>query len=133
MNGVVVSGKAKVAPLVSISSDAPAPATLITKDLIPGTGATVAKGATVTANYCGVGLTSRAIFDSSWARGGQPIQFGLNEVIPGWTNGLPGMKVGGRRLLIIPGSLAYGDNPPPGSNIGVNEALVFVVDLTAVS
>ena len=133
VNGVIVSGTLKEAPLVSISSDAPAPTTLISTDLIPGTGATVAKGATVVANYCGVGLTSRAIFDSSWARGGQPISFGLDQVIAGWTNGLPGMKVGGRRLLIIPGDQAYGANPPPGSNIGANEALVFVVDLTAVN
>jgi peptidylprolyl isomerase len=130
-NGVIVTGAAGAAPIVSIDAKATAPTALVSTDLIPGTGAEVKKGATVTANYCGVGLTSRMIFDSSWARGGQPISFPLDQVIKGWTDGLPGMKVGGRRLLIIPGDLAYGANPPPGSGIGPNEALVFVVDMTA--
>lgn len=131
VNGVIVTGAAAAAPTVSIAAAAPAATTLISTDLIPGTGAVVAKGATVTANYCGVGLTSRTIFDSSWARGGQPISFPLDQVIKGWTDGLPGMKVGGRRLLIIPGDMAYGANPPPGSGIAPNETLVFVVDMTA--
>ena len=130
-DGVVVGKAASGAPSVSIAADAVAPTTLVSTDLTPGTGAEVAAGATVTANYCGVGLTSRTIFDSSWARGGEPISFGLDQVIKGWTDGPPGMKVGGTRLLIIPGDLAYGANPPGGSGIGPNEALVFVVSLTA--
>ena len=82
----------------------------------------------MTVDYCGVGLDSGAIFDSSWARG-QPATFPLDGVILGWQEGIPGMKPGGRRLLIIPGDLAYGPNPPPGSGIGPNETLVFVVDM----
>lgn len=126
-----MQGTEAKAPTIFVSATATAPTQLVSQDLIQGSGAEVKPGATVTANYCGVGLTSRAIFDSSWARGGQPITFPLDQVIAGWTNGLPGMKVGGRRLLIIPGDQAYGPNPPPGSGIGANEALVFVVDLTA--
>jgi peptidylprolyl isomerase len=67
-------------------------------------------------------------FDSSWDRG-QPIEFGLDQVIAGWTQGVPGMKIGGRRVLVIPADLAYGQNPPPGSGIEPGEPLVFVIDL----
>lgn len=106
-----------------------APATkLEKKDLIAGTGPEVQPGATVTVHYVGVGQATGKEFDSSW---GQPITFGLNQVIAGWTDGIPGMKVGGRRELIIPGDQAYGPNPPPGSGIKPNETLVFVIDLIA--
>ena len=83
--------------------------------------------AAVTVNYCGLGQTTRTMFDASWIRNA-PASFGLNQVIPGWTEGIPGMKPGGRRLLIIPGALAYGPNPPT-SAILPNETLIFVVDL----
>jgi peptidylprolyl isomerase len=67
------------------------------------------------------------MFDASWIRG-EPLSFSLNQVIAGWTEGIPGMKPGGRRLLIIPGALAYGPNPPT-SAILPDETLIFVVDL----
>jgi peptidylprolyl isomerase len=101
------------------------------KDLIAGTGETVKPSATVTAHYVGVGQLSKQQFDSSWDRG-QPTQFPLDQVIPGWQAGIPGMKVGGRRELIIPGALAYGTSPPQGSGIQPNETLVFVIDLVSV-
>ena len=63
---------------------------------------------------------------------GQPTQFPLDGVIPGWGEGLVGMKVGGRRTLVIPGNLAYGNSPPPSSGIQPNETLVFVVDLVSI-
>ena len=116
------------APAVGVSADAAPPAGLVTVDVVDGSGDAVAAGATVTVDYCGVGLDSGALFDSSWARG-QPATFPLDGVILGWQEGIPGMKPGGRRLLIIPGDLAYGPNPPPGSGIGPNETLVFVVDM----
>ena len=100
----------------------------MTADVVEGTGDPVAAGATVTVDYCGVGLDSGAIFDSSFARG-QPATFPLDGVITGWQDGIPGMKPGGRRVLVIPGDQAYGPNPPPGSGIGPNETLVFVVDM----
>ncbi|MSW85266.1 MAG: FKBP-type peptidyl-prolyl cis-trans isomerase [Actinobacteria bacterium] len=114
-------------PVVAIESDL-APATdLISIDLIVGAGDPVKPGAAVMVNYCGLGQTTRTMFDASWIRG-EPLSFGLNQVIAGWTEGIPGMKPGGRRLLIIPGALAYGPNPPT-SAILPNETLIFVVDL----
>ena len=84
---------------------------------------------TVTVNYCGVGLGGKTVFDSSWTRG-QPATFPLNQLIPGWQQGIPGMKVGGQRLLVIPGSLGYGDQGTQG--IAPNETLVFVIQLESI-
>jgi peptidylprolyl isomerase len=109
----------------------PAPATeLKVTDLVVGTGATAEPTSTVLVHYVGVGQQSGKEFDSSWSRG-QPISFPLNQVIPGWSQGMVGMKEGGRRELVIPGALAYGANPPT-PDIQPNETLVFVVDLIAV-
>ncbi len=95
------------------------------------TDADAAAGVEVEVDYVGVGQETGETFDSSYERG-QSISFPLNGVIQGWTEGLVGMKVGGRRQLIIPGDLAYGSNPQPGSGILPDETLVFVVDLIAV-
>jgi peptidylprolyl isomerase len=103
----------------------PAPTKLIVKDLKVGTGAVIPAGATITANYIGVACSTGRIFDSSYAHGGA-IQFPLTGVIQGWTNGIPGMKVGGIRLLGIPADQAYGATPPT-PDIAPNEALWFVV------
>ncbi len=106
---------------------------LVTKDLITGTGQTAEPGATVTVNYVGVLCKTGKEFDSSWSRN-QPFTTPLTagSVIPGWVQGIPGMKVGGRRELIIPASLAYG-KAGSGSTIPPNSPLVFVVDLLSVS
>jgi len=106
---------------------------LVTKDLITGTGQTVQPGQTVTVNYVGVLCKTGKEFDSSWSRN-QPFTTPLTagSVIPGWVQGIPGMKVGGRRELIIPASLAYG-KAGSGSTIPPNSPLVFVVDLLSVS
>ena len=125
---VATTAEVGTAPIVSIDAAATPATTLVTADIVEGTGDPVAAGATVTVDYCGVGLDSGAIFDSSFARG-QPATFPLDGVIMGWQDGIPGMKPGGRRVLIIPGDQAYGPNPPPGSGIGPNETLVFVVDM----
>jgi peptidylprolyl isomerase len=103
----------------------PAPTKLIIKDLKVGTGAVIPAGATITANYVGVACSTGTIFDSSYAHG-QAIPFPLTGVIRGWTNGIPGMKVGGVRLLGIPADQAYGANSP-GPGIAPDEALWFVV------
>lgn len=124
---VAVAGAIGQAPLVSVLADAKPATTLQTFDLIPGSGEAVAAGANVTVSYCGVGLTTRTVFDSSWARG-EPISFPLLGVIAGWQEGIPGMQPGGRRLLVIPGDLAYGQNPPTPA-ILPGETLVFVVDM----
>ncbi len=108
--------------------DAPATELCIVDDIV-GAGVEVAAGGTVTVHYVGVGQASGAEFDSSWSRG-ETISFGLNQVIAGWGQGLVGMKVGGRRTLIIPAELAYGQNPPTPA-IAPGETLVFVVDLVS--
>jgi FKBP-type peptidyl-prolyl cis-trans isomerase len=100
---------------------------LQTDDLVVGTGATVKPGDTITANYVGAVAATGTIFQSS----SQPVSFSLSQVIPGWTAGIPGMKVGGTRRLLIPSKLAYGANPPSG--IPANASLVFDVTLTKIN
>ena len=117
-----------IAPTVAVLQGAVLATSLVTADVVPGSGDEVAAGATVTVQYCGVGLASGAVFDSSWARG-EPVSFPLSGVIQGWQDGIPGMKPGGRRILIIPGAAAYGPQPPPGSGIQPDETLIFVVDM----
>lgn len=110
----------------------PAPKSLVTKDLIKGHGKTATDGSTITVNYVGVLYNNGTEFDSSWSRKttfSTPLSSG--SVIPGWVKGIAGMKVGGRRELIIPPNLAYGSSGQSG--IPPNSTLIFVVDLLAVS
>jgi peptidylprolyl isomerase len=118
-------------PKVAVPSSCPTTG-LITKDLINGTGQTIQPGQTVTVNYVGVLCKTGTEFDSSWKRN-QPFTTPLTagSVIPGWVKGIPGMKVGGRRELIIPASLAYGKAGSPPT-IPPNSPLVFVVDALSV-
>ncbi len=102
--------------------------TLQAIDLKPGSGAQVKPGDTVTVHYTGAVAATGIIFQSSLDTG-QPVSFGLNQVIKGWADGIPGMKVGGTRRLLIPANLAYGATPPPGSGIPADAALVFDVQL----
>lgn len=125
-----VSGPLDREPKVKVNSKKAATDKLIVKDAVVGEGDVVAANAMVTAHYVGYGATSGLKFDGSWDRG-QPAQFPLEQVISGWSEGLPGMKVGGRRILIIPGSMGYGDSPPEGSGILPGETLIFVVDMIA--
>lgn len=108
-----------------------APATELTcQDLVVGDGEEVLNSNdTVTVHYVGIAQSNGEEFDTSW--GGEPATFPLTGVIAGWTEGIPGMKVGGRRLLTIPGDKAYG--PSGGQGIGPNETLVFIVDLLEVN
>ncbi len=112
--------------------DGPAPTELETEDIVVGDGAEAKTGDTVSMQYVGVNYSNGKEFDASWDRG-EPFTFqlGSGQVIPGWDEGIPGMKVGGRRELIIPPDLAYGEQGSPPS-IGPNETLIFVVDLTDV-
>jgi peptidylprolyl isomerase len=107
----------------------PAPTKLVSKDLITGTGKEAKSGDTVTVNYIGVLYKGGKEFDASWKRK-EPFQFKLGEgqVIKGWDQGVVGMKVGGRRELIIPSELAYGKTGSPPAIPG-NAPLVFVIDL----
>jgi len=112
---------------VAQSVDSLQVAELEVADVYVGEGDAVAPGATVTVNYTGVGQQSGKVFDSSWQRG-EPATFPLDGVIQGWSQGLVGMQPGGRRLLIIPAELGYGD-AGAGADIAPGETLVFVVDL----
>ena len=96
-------------------------------DIIPGTGAEVPAGATITAHYTGALCKNGIIFQSSHDFG-QPVTFGLDQVIHGWTEGVPGMKVGGMRRLIIPSEMAYG-SVRAAANIPPNSDLVFDIEL----
>jgi peptidylprolyl isomerase len=125
-----VSGAIGKAPTVDLAPASGNVSALYSRDIVTGKGAAVTAADTVTVQYVGIGAQTKTKFDSSWDRG-QPAQFGLNQVIAGWTQGLVGMKVGGRRLLVIPADLAYGATPPT-SAIKPNETLVFVVDLISV-
>jgi peptidylprolyl isomerase len=124
------SGPLSKEPTVTPPSGA-APTKLIVKDLIVGTGAEAKAGQSVTVNYVGVLYKGGKVFDASWKRN-EPFAFtlGRGQVIPGWDQGVAGMKVGGRRELIIPAPLAYGAKGSPPA-IPPNAALVFVVDLLA--
>ena len=125
--GVTVTGDLGAKPTVTLGADTKNTTELTVSDRVVGTGEPVKAGGTVTAQYVGIGASSGKEFDSSWSRG-KPSQFSLDQVILGWQQGIPGMKVGGRRLLVIPAQLAYGANPPT-ADIQANETLVFVVDL----
>jgi FKBP-type peptidyl-prolyl cis-trans isomerase len=99
-------------------------------DIKVGDGEEVKPGATVTAHYTGALAKDGTIFQSSKDMG-QPVEFSLSGVIPGWTEGVPGMKVGGTRRLLIPAAKAYGDQSP-SEDIPANADLVFDIELTAV-
>lgn len=117
-------------PVISVPAGPP-PKTLQTKDLVVGTGPEVTAGSNVTVNYVGVSWSTKEEFDASWGRAPFTVtDVGQANVIPGWNEGLIGMKQGGRRQLIIPPDKAYGESGS-GAKIGPNETLVFVVDAIA--
>jgi peptidylprolyl isomerase len=128
-SGSDVSTNLKVKPKVTVPDGEP-PKKLEEIEVVEGDGAEAKEGDEITVQYVGVGYDSEEEFDSSWSRG-EPSTFGLDEVIPGWNKGIAGMKVGGRRELIIPANLAYGPTGSPPV-IGPNETLIFVIDLLKV-
>lgn len=125
------SGPLATKPKVAVPTGAP-PSALETKEIVKGTGPEAKAGQPVTVNYVGVLYHGGKEFDSSWKRS-EPFAFSLGkgQVIKGWDQGIAGMKVGGRRELIIPAELAYGKTGSPPT-IPPNAPLVFVVDLLGV-
>jgi FKBP-type peptidyl-prolyl cis-trans isomerase len=107
-----------------------APTALVTKDIVVGSGKSAVAGDQVSVQYVGVLWDGAKPFDASWDRGGQPFAFQLGggQVIPGWDEGVAGMKPGGRRLLVIPPDKGYGAQGSPPA-IPANAPLIFVVDL----
>ena len=125
------TAKPRSKPTVKVPGGQP-PKKLVVKDLIVGTGPAAKVGDPITVNYIGVNFQGGKMFDNSYDRGQPfPFQLGGGQVIPGWDSGLVGMKVGGRRQLTIPPSLAYGPQGQPPT-IKPNETLVFVVDLLSI-
>ena len=117
------------APTIGAPSGTP-PTTLESKDIVVGTGAEVSSTSTITFHYTLMTWSNGALIESSW-NSGTPATYPLAELIVGWQQGIPGMKVGGRRLLVVPPDLGYGAQ---GSGaVGPNETLVFVMDIVSVS
>ncbi len=120
-----------VKPVITVPKGL-APTELVVEDLVVGDGQEAAAGMQVTVDYAGISWSNGREFDASWNRN-DTFSFGLGAgmVIPGWDQGVQGMKVGGRRKLTIPPQMAYG---PAGAGgvIGPNETLIFVVDLRSV-
>jgi peptidylprolyl isomerase len=128
--GASVSGEFGEKPEIEVPAE---PATeLVTEDVVEGDGAEAKSGDEVEVEYVGVAQSTGAEFDSSFERE-EPFSFPLGggQVIPGWDEGIAGMKEGGRRLLVIPGDQAYGPTGQP-PDIGPDETLVFAVDLIKV-
>jgi peptidylprolyl isomerase len=124
-----VSGEAGSKPIIG-SPEGTAPATLVTNDIIVGSGKEAVATSTLTVHYTLMAWSTGQVVESSWD-GGSPATFPLSGVIAGWQQGIPGMKEGGRRLLVIPAELGYG--AAGGGPIGPNETLIFVVDVISVS
>jgi peptidylprolyl isomerase len=121
----------KAKPEIDFPGDTP-PSELVLEDIEVGSGAEATAGATIAAHYVGVAWSTGEEFDASWNRG-EPLTFtvGVGQVIQGWDQGLLGMKVGGRRKIVIPPHLGYGDRGA-GAAIKGGETLIFVVDLVDV-
>ena len=115
-------------PSIAVDTASEPPADLVSRDLVEGDGPELAPGATASVQYVGVSWSTGREFDASWDRG-QPFGFpvGAGRVIAGWDQGVVGMRAGGRRLLVIPPGLGYGDRGA-GDVIAPGETLVFVVD-----
>jgi peptidylprolyl isomerase len=109
------------------------PPKLVVKDIVKGHGKKVRPGQLASVQYTGVSWSTGEKFDASWDRGAEPFQFphGQGQVIPGWDAGVKGMRVGGRRELIIPPDQAYGPQGQPPV-IAPDETLIFVVDLVKI-
>jgi peptidylprolyl isomerase len=124
--------KPDMAELMAHPSEGPPPTELEITDLVEGDGAEATAGSTVQVHYVGVAHSTGEQFDASYDRG-DPLEFrlGVGQVIAGWDTGVQGMKVGGRRKLVIPPHLAYGDRGA-GGVIKPGETLVFVCDLVSV-
>ncbi len=123
-----VTDNAGEAPTITPPTGA-APTTLQSVDIIEGTGAEVLATSTITFHYTLMSWSDGQVLESSWTSG-QPAVFPLTQLIAGWQQGLPGMKVGGRRLLVVPPSLGYG--VIPGHPLET-ETLIFSLDILAVS
>lgn len=135
VDGVTAVREPGTNPTVTITADATPPKQLVIEDLCPGTGTAAGEGDIVVTNYALAPYSTKQQLESSFDRG-QPLTLPLlaaTGTIPGFLKGLEGMKPGGVRLVLIPGSQAYGKTPPPGSPFEPNEAFAFVMQLELVN
>lgn len=123
-----VSGEAGQPPQISAPKGNP-PSELVVEDIFAGSGAEALPTSSLTVHYTLMTWSNGQVVESSWST--NPPTFPLNGVILGWQQGIPGMREGGRRLLVIPPDLGYGESGA-GASIGPNETLIFVVDLIKV-
>jgi len=128
--GTMSTSSSSPTPTPKAAAATPGPGLVITDEVV-GTGTEAKADSTVSAKYTGT-LADGTVFDSTDKHGGDAISFPLSNVIKGWQQGIPGMKVGGKRKLVIPGDLAYGANPPQGSGIPANATLTFDIELVDV-
>lgn len=128
-----VEGELGTKPIITVDTSSGRPRDLVTEDLVVGDGEEAVTGATVRVQYVGVLAADGTPFDASWDRGTAfDFQLGSGQVIAGWDEGVAGMRVGGRRTLMIPADQAYGPAGSGSGAIGPDADLVFVVDLVAV-
>lgn len=131
-DGVLVTGAVGTPPAVQIGDGTQSTASFEYEDLVPGHGPAATATDRVTVEYVARSAKTKRLFDSSYARGKpftyDPAKLGFSA----FTQGVPGMKAGGRRVVIVPGPLAYGAAPPGWSGLGPNETLVFVIDLVSI-
>jgi FKBP-type peptidyl-prolyl cis-trans isomerase len=138
-NGITLDGAADLTAKPKVTArSATAPAALLVKDVVTGTGAAATPNSTVTVQYVGLRYTDGKQFDASWDHGGA-VSFLLQQALPvGFRQGIGGasgtqpMKVGGRRIMILPAALGYGRTGTPDRSIPPNAPIAFVVDLVAV-
>jgi peptidylprolyl isomerase len=123
---IKVDGAAGAKPTITIPTTCKPPAAMVSKDITPGNGAAIAANSTITVHYTLATWSGKKVIQSSYDSG-QPLSRPLSSLIPGWQQGMVGLKQGGRRLLVLPPSLGYGAQGSP-PDIQPNETLVFVVD-----
>ena len=128
---ITVTTNVGSAPTVTLPKDCTTPTTLLSKDIVPGNGTAIAKGDTISADYQLTTWSNDQMVQQSF--GSQPFstEIGVGQVIPGWDQGLIGEKAGGRRLLVVPPALGYGNQAQDG--IKANETLVFIIDVHSVT
>jgi peptidylprolyl isomerase len=130
-DGVTVKGDVGREPAFLIGDETQQTSSIQVRDVVVGTGAAATATGKVTVDYAARGARSKRTFDSSWLRG-KPFSFVPSKIaFKAFSSGVPGMRVGGRRLVIVPGPLAFGGSPPSGSGLAANETVVFVIDLVS--
>ncbi len=127
--GVSVQGPTGQQPIVLIGDETAATSSIQIEDVVTGEGAMAGPTSPVTVQYVARGAKTKRTFDSSWDRGSTFRYDPKKVTFAAFVDGVPGMRVGGRRIVIVPGSLAFGATPPAGSGLQPNEAVVFVIDL----